>query len=72
MPKIIPWSVKPGKAIGFKEVLRYLLCPVPLSIVFPDGSKQLTAKSKLLKGVWVFQMPSFQTYYSKLMPIFSM
>ena len=53
MPKILSWSVKAGKAVDFKDALRYLLCPVPLSIAFPDGSKQSAAKSKPLKGVWV-------------------
>ena len=53
MPKIISWSVKSGKAVDFKKALRYLLCPAPLSVAFPDGSKQSTAKSKLLKGAWV-------------------
>ena len=53
MPKITSWSVKPGKAVDFKGAVRYLLCPVPLSIAFSDGSKRSTAKGELLKGVWV-------------------
>ena len=49
MPKIIFWSVKSGKAVAINGALRYLLCPVLSD--FPDGSKQSTAKSKLLKSV---------------------
>ena len=48
MARLISWSVKSGKAVDFKEALRYPLCPIPLSIAFPDGSKRSTAKSKLL------------------------
>ena len=39
MAKIISWLVKFGKAVDFKEALRYPLSPAPLSITFPDGSK---------------------------------
>ena len=35
--------------VNFKEVLSHLLCPVPLSIVFSDGSEQSTAKRRPLK-----------------------
>lgn len=49
MAKIIPWSIKSGKAVNFKEALRYPLCLVLLSFAFPDGSKRSTAKIKLLK-----------------------
>ena len=38
MAKIISRSVKYGKAVVFKEALRYPLCPVP-SIAFPGGIK---------------------------------
>ena len=53
MAKIITCSVESGKAVDFKETLRYLLCPAPLSIVFSDGSEQSAAKSKHLKKLGV-------------------
>ena len=53
MSKIISWLVKSGKAVDFKEALRYLLCPVPLSTAFPDESERSPAKSKLLKELGV-------------------
>ena len=41
------------KAVDFKETLAYTLCPVTLSVVFTDGSKRSTAKSKFLKKLGV-------------------
>ena len=56
MPQIISWSVNSGRAVDFKEGLRYLLCPVPPNIAFSDEIKRSTAKSKFLKGVWVLRI----------------
>ena len=46
--KLLSLSIKFQKPINFQEALMYPLCPVPLSLAFPDGTKRSTTKSKLL------------------------
>ncbi|KAG1650522.1 hypothetical protein GQR58_027928 [Nymphon striatum] len=40
-------SARNERAVNFKTALCYPLCPVPLSLANPDGSRKATAKSKL-------------------------
>ena len=42
-------AVKSSQVIDFKEVLKYPLSPIPLSLNFPDGIKRSPAKSSLMK-----------------------
>ena len=46
--KLLLLSGKFHKPINFQEALTYPLCSVPLSLVFPDGTKR-TSKSELLE-----------------------
>ncbi|KAG1673322.1 Multidrug resistance-associated protein 4 [Nymphon striatum] len=40
-------SARNERAVNFKTALCYPLCPIPLSLANPDGSRKATAKSKL-------------------------
>ena len=53
MTEIISWWVKSRKTVDSKEVLRCPLFTVSLSKTFPDESKRLTGKRKLLKELGV-------------------
>ena len=64
MPNIISWSVKSGKAV---YVQFHLVLPIQMEV----NDQQLKPNFQRVFGFWVFEMPSFQTYHSKLMPIFS-
>ena len=44
---LLSFSAKSGQAIDFKRALEYPLCPIPLSLANPDGSRRVTTKSKL-------------------------
>jgi hypothetical protein len=44
---LLSFSAKSGQAIDLKNALEYPLCPVPLSLANPDGSRRVTTKSKL-------------------------
>ena len=44
-------SAKSGQAIDFEKALEYPLCPVPLSLANPDGSRRVTSKSKLISVI---------------------
>ena len=44
-------SAKHYRLINFKTALQYFLCPVPLSLAHPDGTRRKTTKSALMKVV---------------------
>ena len=48
---LLALSAKHEKLIDFKTALQYPLCPVPLSLAHPDGTRRKTAKSTLMKVV---------------------
>lgn len=45
---ILALSAKTGRVVNFEYALEYPLCAVPLSLANPDGSRRVTAKSKLM------------------------
>ena len=42
-------TIKSCQGNDFKEVVKYLLSPIPLSLSFPDGAKKNPVKSSLMK-----------------------
>ena len=48
---LLALSAKHDKLINFETALQYSLCPVPLSLAHPDGTRRNTTKSSLLKVV---------------------
>ena len=42
-------TMKSGQGNDFKEVLKYLLSPIPPSLSFPDSAKKNPVKSSLMK-----------------------
>ena len=46
--KLLSISTKLQSPIDFRSVLCYPLCPVPLSLAFPDGTKRGNKKSQLI------------------------
>ena len=42
-------TMKNGQVNDFKEVLKYPLPPIPLSLTFPDSAKRTPVKSSLIK-----------------------
>ena len=44
-------SAKHEKLINFEIALQYPLCPVPISLANPDGSRRKTTKRALMKVV---------------------
>ena len=42
-------TMKSGQGNDFKEVLKYLLSPIPPSLSFPEGAKKNPVKSSLIK-----------------------
>ena len=44
-------SAKHDKLINFETILQYFLCPVPLSLAHPHGTRRKTTKSALMKVV---------------------
>ena len=55
--KLLSISTLLKSPIDFQIVLAYPLCPVPLSLAFPDGTKRCTAKSKLLDVILPKSIP---------------
>ena len=49
--KSLALRAKHKKLINFEIALQYPLCPVPLSLENPDGSRRKTTKSALMKVV---------------------
>ena len=49
--RLLALSAKHEKLINFEIALQYPLCPVPRSLVNPDGSRRKTTKSALMKVV---------------------
>lgn len=47
LAKLLAYSAKAERAIDFEKALEYPLCPVPLSLANPDGSRRMTSKSQL-------------------------
>lgn len=47
--KILALSAKTGRVVNFECALEYPLCAAPLSLANPDGSRRMTAKSKLMQ-----------------------
>ena len=48
---LLSFSAKSEQAIDFAKALEYPLCPVPLSLANPDGSRRVTSKSKLIEVI---------------------
>ncbi len=48
---LLSFSAKSEQAIDFAKALEYPLCPVPLSLASPDGSRRVTSKSKLFEVI---------------------
>ena len=48
---LLSLSAKSGQAIDFKRALEYPLCPVPLTLANPYGSRRVTTKSKLTEFI---------------------
>ena len=44
-------SAKHDKLINVKTALQYSLCPVPLSLAYPDDTRRKMTKSALMKVV---------------------
>ena len=42
-------STRANRVVNFEHALRYPMCAVPLSLANADGSRRVTAKSKLIK-----------------------
>ena len=42
-------STRANRVVNFEHALRYPMCAVPLSLANADGSRRVTAKSKLMK-----------------------
>ena len=42
-------STRTNRVVNFEHALRYPMCAVPLSLANADGSRRITAKSKLMK-----------------------
>ena len=47
--KLLSISTKLQSPIDFASVLSFPLCPVPLSLAFPDGTKRSNSKSQLIQ-----------------------
>eukprot|EP00111_Clytia_hemisphaerica_P022210 TCONS_00065262-protein len=56
--KLLSISTKLQSPIDFKTVLSYPLCPVPLSLAFPDGTKRGNKKSQLIEIILPSVIPS--------------
>ena len=48
---LLALSAKHEKLIDFKTALKYPLCPIPLSLAHPDGTRRKTTKSTLMKVI---------------------
>ena len=48
---LLALSAKHDKLINFETALQNFLCPVPLSLAHPDGTRRKTMKSALMKVV---------------------
>ena len=48
---LLALSAKHDKLIDFEIALRYSLCPVPLSLTHPDGTRRKMTKSALMNVV---------------------
>ena len=48
---LLALSAKHEKLIDFQTALQYPLCPIPLSLVHPDGNRRKTTKSTLMKVI---------------------
>ena len=49
--RLLALSAKHDKLIDFEIALRYSLCPVPLSLTHPDGTRRKMTKSSLMNVV---------------------
>ena len=56
--KLLSISTKLQSPIDFANVLSYPLCPVPLSLAFPDGTKRSTTKSQLIEIILPSVIPT--------------
>ena len=56
--KLLHISTKLQSPIDFANVLTFPLCPVPLSLAFPDGTKRSNSKSQLIKIIVPSLLPS--------------
>lgn len=55
--KLLSISSKLQSPIDFRSVLCYPLCPVPLSLAFPDGTKRGNTKSQLIDIILPSSIP---------------